>query len=101
MNTVIFVVLFVLVLIAIVVLASAWEKRRSADIVRRWAEQNGFTIIESDFRALLKRGPFWASTWTYQAVRRVTVTGKDGKQKTGWVRCNVYWPTDKVEVRWD
>jgi hypothetical protein len=78
-------VIFVLVLIA---------------IVRRWAEQNGVTLDESAFRAL-KRGPFWATTRNYQAVRRVAVTGQDGKRKTGWVRCNAYWPTDKVEVRWD
>jgi len=94
-------VIFVLVLLVIVVpIALVWENRRSAQIVRRWAEQNGFTINESEFRAL-KRGPFWLTTWNYQAVRRLAITGQNGQQKTGWVRCNAYWPTDKVEVRWD
>ena len=69
MNTVILVLVIVAVMVPI---ALAWENRRSAKIVRRWAEQNGFAIIESDFRAL-KRGPFWATTWNYQAVRRVAV----------------------------
>jgi hypothetical protein len=97
MNTAI----LVLVLVAIVVpIALAWEKRRSAELVRRWAEQNNFTVNKSDFRAL-KRGPFWATTWNYQAVRRIAVSGQDGQQKTGWIRCNAYWPTDKIEVRWD
>lgn len=94
-------VILVLVLLAIVVpLALAWEKRRSAEIVRRWAERSGFTIYESEFRAL-KRGPFSLTTWNYQAVRRIVAVGKDAKQKTGWVRCNAYLPTDRVEVRWD
>ena len=93
--------ILVFVVIAIIVPATlVWENWRSAEIVRRWAKQNGFTINESDYR-ILKRGPFWATTWTYQVVRRIVVTGQDGKQKTGWIRCNAYWPTNKVEVRWD
>ena len=94
-------VILILVVLAIVVpIALTWEKRRSAQILRRWAERNGFTVHESEFRAL-KRGPFSLTTWNYQAVRRVTVTGQDGERKTGWIRCNAYLPTDKVEVRWD
>jgi len=93
--------ILVFVLVAIVVpIALAWERRRSAQIVRRWAERNGFTVHESEFRAL-KRGPFSLTTWTYQAVRRVVVSGQDGERKAGWVRCNAYWPTDKLDVRWD
>jgi len=99
MSTFIVIVIFLAI---IVPLALAGDKSRSAEIVRRWAERNGFTIKESEFRAL-KRGPFSLTTWNYQAVRRIVVTGQDGKQKTGWIRCSPHWPwpRDRVEVRWD
>jgi len=94
-------VILVLVLVTVVVpIALMWEKKRSAEIVRGWAERNGFTVHETEFRAL-KRGPFSLTTWNFQAVRRVVVSGQDGERKTGWVRCNAYLPANNVEVRWE
>ncbi|GAG10614.1 unnamed protein product, partial [marine sediment metagenome] len=78
----------------------AWRRhyRKSAALVRRWADLNGFTII--DLRYLwLRHGPFFF-VWAHQAVFRVTVTDRKGRARRGWIRTGE-WLSDRPLVRWD
>jgi hypothetical protein len=75
---------------------------RSQHMLFRWAEENGYQIL--DYQAkILNRGPFfWASKG--QLVFRVAVEDAHGTQRTGWVRCGSYWGgifSYEVDVKWD
>jgi hypothetical protein len=94
-----FIPVFVLVLI---VFASIWHSRRSRRVLERWAERNGYRIIDTDYRKFF-RGPFFWTTSRGQTVYRVTVDVKGAVQR-GWVRCGsrrLGLFSNQVEVRWD
>jgi hypothetical protein len=80
----------------------AWHFRRSRSLLDRWAERNGYRVIEADYRKFF-RGPFFWTSAKGQTVYRVTVEVKGGV-RTGWVRCGSWWLgllSEQVEVRWD
>ena len=87
----------------LVILSFVWQVRRSRSRLDQWAAQNGFRIIESSYRNLV-RGPFFWTTSKGQTVYRVTVEDASGRQRSGWVRCGGWflglW-SDQVTVRWD
>jgi hypothetical protein len=87
----------------LIVITSVWHFRRSRGLLDRWAERNGYRIIDSEYRKFF-RGPFFWSTSKDQTVYRVTVELEKGRMLTGWVRCGSRFLgllSDKVEVRWD
>jgi hypothetical protein len=77
--------------------------RRADNLLSSWAARNGYRIIESERRKILK-GPFFLTSSNNQIVYRVTVQDTYGNVHRGWVRCGSYnlgsW-TDEVAVRWD
>jgi hypothetical protein len=81
----------------------AWHFSRSRRLLEKWAAENGFRIIESSYRNLV-RGPFFWTTSKGQSVYRVTVEDATGQRRSGWVRCGSWllglW-SDSVQVRWD
>jgi hypothetical protein len=80
-----------------------WHHTRSATLLERWAEENGFTIADRRLRQLF-RGPFTGTTALGQTVYRVTVVDGSGQERSGWVRCGSFafgLLSDKVRVRWD
>jgi hypothetical protein len=92
-------VVFVLIL---GVVGLIWHSIRSRALLERWAELNGYRIIDADYRNVF-RGPFFWTTTKGQTVYRVTVELK-GDVLKGWVRCGsrcLGLLSDRVEVRWD
>jgi hypothetical protein len=89
--------------LALVAFALWWHYTRSAALLERWAEENGFTVVDRRLRHFF-RGPF---TWTAaegQTVYRVTVVDSCGRERSGWVRCGSFTfglLSDKIRVRWD
>jgi hypothetical protein len=90
---------------AMVVLALAaiawWHYPRSNAILKKWAEANGYRILEQQYRLFLKV-PYTFSTADGQTVFYVTVQDKHGAVRRGWVRCGGWWLglwSDKVQVK--
>jgi hypothetical protein len=90
--------LFLLFAAARTTLYSRWSR----SMLERWAERDGYRIIEVDYRNVFG-GPFFWTSSQGQTVCRVTVDAK-GVVRTGWVRCGSWWRglrSEQVEVRWD
>jgi hypothetical protein len=77
--------------------------RRAANLLSEWATRNGYRIVESERRNILK-GPFFWTSSNNQIIYRVTVQDSYGNVRRGWVRCGSYlwgaWQS-QVDVRWD
>jgi hypothetical protein len=77
--------------------------RRAGWVLRKWAADNGFRIIDSN-RPLVRKGPFFFNSSQSQIVYRVTVEDAQGSIRHGWVRCGSFflgpWK-DQVDVKWD
>lgn len=94
--------LMVVAMLLLVATSIAWHSHRSRSVLERWAERNGYRIIDADYRNFF-RGPFFWTSSKGQTVYRVTVQAK-GVVRNGWVRCGSWWLgllSDQVEVRWD
>ena len=81
----------------------AWHFSRSRSLLEPWAAENGYRIVESSYRNLV-RGPFFWTTSKGQTVYRVTVEDESGRRRSGWVRCGGWFLgllSDRVDVRWD
>jgi hypothetical protein len=74
---------------------------RSRSLLRRWANENGFQVLDSK---LSPSGPLsWTSSRS-QTVYSVRVRDKNGRERRGWVRCGSFWAgvfSNKTEVRWE
>jgi hypothetical protein len=87
---------------AVIVVWVVWSFSRGRTLLKRWAHENGFQIVHSEFRTLFA-GPF---TWTSsrnQIVYFVRVRDQVGRERSGWVRCGSFWSgivSDETEVRW-
>ena len=90
---------FMLLLIGLTLIWHSWRSRR---VLERWAERNGYRIIDADYRNFF-RGPYFWTTAKGQTVYRVNVEVKGGVRR-GWVRCGSWGLglfSDRTEVRWD
>jgi hypothetical protein len=96
--------LFALSLILIaMIFGFRWHFARSAAILKKWADENGYDILEKSYCHFF-RGPFFFRTTKNQTVYRVTVRDKRGNVGTGWVACGSWWwglLSDQAKVRWD
>jgi hypothetical protein len=93
----------VVAVVAAVVLSLVWHFGRSESLVQRWAECNGYRLINHEYCWFYK-GPFFWTTSKNQTVYRVTVEDGTGYQRTAWVRCGGWFlglMSDHVDVRWD
>jgi hypothetical protein len=73
-----------LLLVVAPVLAVAgliWHSHRSRSLLERWAERNGYRIIDADYRNFF-RGPFFWTSGNGQTVYQVTVEVK-GRVRRG------------------
>jgi hypothetical protein len=78
---------------------------RSKAILRKWADANGFEILQKKVRWFYF-GPFeWLTTGRSQIIYSFTARDRQGDQRSGWARCGSYWGgiffSDKIEIRWD
>jgi hypothetical protein len=95
-------VLFFVVMAAFAVASIVWHFGRSRDVLQKWADDNGFQIIESRYAHW--KGPFMWTSSKGQSVYRVTVRDRNGYTRSGWVRCGSWWLglwSDSAQVRWD
>jgi len=94
---------FIFVL-ALVILAIYVHFSRGRMLLERWADDNRYTIIRSDYRFLMK-GPFFFLSGRGNAVYYVEVLDMQGITRRGYVRCGSFWfgmwLSDEVTVRWD
>jgi hypothetical protein len=96
-------VVFVAAFVVIAAVSMVWHFRRSGSLLQQWADQNGYRLIEQEYRTFL-RGPFFMTTSKGQTVYYVTVEDKEGRRRKGWVRCGGWFLglfSDNVEVLWD
>ncbi len=80
-----------------------WYFPRARILVRRWAERNGFELLDLEHRFLFK-GPFFWNHSKYQPVFRVRVRDRRGDEHLGWVRCGgslIGVFADETSVIWD
>jgi hypothetical protein len=80
-----------------------WFMGRARVLLRRWSSRNGYKILRSQFRTILK-GPFTWRSSRNQAVFRVTILDREGMKRIGWVRCGSVGAgviSDEAEVKWD
>ena len=81
----------------------AWCFSRSAAILRHWAAESSFEIVDAKIQ-FFSYGPFdWISS-NGQTVYHVQIRDRDRRERSGWVRCGSFWLgvlSKKVEVRWD
>lgn len=93
----------ILLVLVIIVLAWRWHFSRSSAILEKWADENGYEILEKSYRYFF-RGPFFFRATKDQAVYRVTVRDKAGNVESGWVACGSWllglW-SNQAKVRWD
>ncbi len=92
--------------IALFVAVCWWFNKRSKIILQRWAEANGFEILEKKQRYMIFTGPFrfWTNSRN-QIIYFFRVRDREGHERTGWARCGSFWGgvffSDKIEIRWD
>ena len=100
MNTgsLLLLILFGPLLVAFIV----WHHIRSRSLLKRWANENGFVILQTEHRNFA-RGPF---TWNSrgQTVFHVKVRDRKGIERAGWVNCGgrcFGLLREKAEVKWE
>lgn len=96
------VLIAVVIVVVVAVMTSEWRGRRSADLIDGWASENKFTIVEKAPRGFMQGPRLWAGK--NQTVYRITVKDRQGRRRSGWIRCGGFWTglnSDKVAVIWD
>ncbi len=91
------------VLVVAALFLEVWRSRRSAQIIRNWADANGYRVLESRLM-LFWTGPFFWRKSGQQQVFRVTVRDKTGTTQTTWIRCGHWWlglVSSEIKVHWD
>jgi hypothetical protein len=96
-------IFLIFLIVAAAVVSLYWHFSRSRSILESWAAQNGYEILESQFRNFFK-GPFFWTSSRGQTVYYVKVRDQSGNVRTGWVRCGGWFLgmlSDKAQVRWE
>ena len=92
--------------IALFVTVFWWFDRRSKIILMKWADTNGFEILQKKQRYLFFTGPFrfWTNSRN-QIIYFFRVRDREGRERSGWARCGSYlggvFFSDKIEIRWN
>jgi hypothetical protein len=80
-----------------------WNFSRSQALLQKWAQENGYQILRSEYR-VFRRGPFFWTSSKGQTVYYVETRDRLGVPRSGWVRCGSWWWglwSDETEVRWE
>lgn len=92
-----------LALVLLIIWAWVWHFRRSTELLHRWAQRNGYTLLASE-RRYLRLGPYWWRKSKGQEVFRVAVSDQAGQERSGYVRVGGWWwgmCSDRTDARWD
>ena len=94
---------FLVAVIAIVILAWVWHFSRARSILQKWADDNGYQLLQAEYR-WFRKGPFFWTTSRDQVVYYVVVLDPLGRERKGWVKCGSWlfgMLSNKADVRWD
>jgi hypothetical protein len=92
------------VVAAISNLFKLWTHNKGLKAVTRWADQQGFTIVELSRRLFV---PLWrADLFKRNQYFRVSLRDKQGNVRQAWIRCYPFGFTNdpdsvELEVIWD
>ena len=92
-----------LIFVALIVLSIAWHYSLGGSMLETWARDNGLQILSQETCWFFK-GPYFWSTTKGQEVYRITVRDREGRTRSGHVRCGgafLGMLSDHVDVRWD
>ena len=97
--------IFVIGTVAVVGIIGYLVRRFSSPpfLVQRWAKDNGFRILHSEFRYFFK-GPFTRTiSHRGREVYHVRVRDSEGRERSCWLRCTEVgiFTGDKTEVMWE
>lgn len=95
--------LFAVFVITLVILAWAWHFSRSRSILQKWADDNGYQLLQAEYR-WFRKGPFFWRASRDQVVYYVTVRDQLGRERRGWVRCGSWLLgmfSNRADVRWE
>lgn len=80
-----------------------WQMDRAGELADRWARDNDYRIVASEYR-FWREGPFWWRSTDSQIVQRITVKDRYGNERSGYMRSGHWlfglW-NDNVDVEWD
>lgn len=100
---VIHVILTVLPLAVAVVVLIWWQHTRASDILRQWAQKDGFEVISANKR-YIRTGPFFMDHSRGQFVFRIVVRDRSGTKRTGWLLVGGWLAgvaSNKSRISWD
>jgi hypothetical protein len=89
-------------LLGLFVISIIWAYSRSDRLLNRWAKENGYVLLKSQYVASYNNPFPFASRG--QAVCKIVVRDLSGNRRTGWVRLgNWFFGILKYEVavKWD
>jgi hypothetical protein len=93
----------ILLVLVSIWLGFVWSRTRSEAIIKKWAAQNGFTVLSSKSH-LFVRGPFLLRSDPRHTVYNVTIRDQSGIDRSAWVRCGGWLlglVSDDIKVVWD
>ena len=95
-------VTIVLVVLCWVALSVTWHWFRSRLLLKQWARENGFELMQMSMN-WFKFNPFLFAS-KHQEVLRIKVRDNKGRERGGWAKCGGFWLgflVNKIEVKWD
>lgn len=87
----------------IILAVMLWTNSRSYEILQGWAADNGFELVECEYRTFFT-GPYFFRRSRGQVIYYVVVRDRDGYIRRGWVRCGGWFLgllADDADVRWE
>ena len=70
-------------------------------LVRSWADDNAFRILDCRYR-MFSQGPFaWKTRGRGSTAYYVHIRGQQGQERFAWVLCISEWGPGRTEVEWD
>ena len=95
---------FLLIASVLLVLALFQQQDRASQIFSGWAEENGYRIVQIQYRRFFT-GPYFRVRNGRQTICRITVEDKYKVLHHGWIRyvgsLRDISLSDAVEVKWD
>ena len=73
----------------------------SSFLLRRWAKDNAYEILDFEIRQYSKRPFTWRASRRGQDVYNVRIRDFRGRERSGLLLCNRYWGNGKTEVEWE
>jgi hypothetical protein len=94
---------FVAPMLLVLILLMVWQRRRSANRLRHWAQANAYEFLFVE-RRYLRFGPFCWTTSGLQEVFYVSIRERNGNMRNAFVRMGGWFLgqlSDRIDVRWD